>query len=56
MLNILIKAETPDDKITPINVASALIEIKRFDVNDLNEIAEHLQAYTNRVRQAGIDI
>lgn len=46
MLEILFKAETPKDVISPITLANALIESHRFNDNQLNEIAEHLMAYT----------
>lgn len=68
MLKILFKAETINDYITPINVASALIECESFNVIELSEIAEYLQSYVTkcnrmkaidevkRLREAGIDI
>ena len=61
MLEILFKAETPKDNINPINVANALIETDRFNPAQLEEIAEHLMAYTKRIRLerrkvAGVDI
>ena len=59
MLQIMLNARSPEDKITPINIASALIEYDRLRPIDLREIAEHLLAYTNRIKvieEHGADI
>ena len=60
MLNIMYEGETPKDHISPINVANALIESGIFGEIELEEIADHLNAYLKRFRseqkRAGIDI
>lgn len=60
MLQLMFEQETMKDNVTPINVASALIESKVFEAVELEEIAEHLLSYTKRIRieakQAGVDI
>lgn len=60
MLEILFNGETPKDRISPITVATSLIESKYFNCAELEEIAEHLLTYTKRIRleekRAGVDI
>ena len=60
MLRIMYEQETIKDYVTPINVASALIESKVFEPVELEEIAEHLLTYVKRIRieakLAGVDI
>ena len=51
MLNVEIRMETENDHITPINIASALIESRYFKPEELDEIAEHLRSYTMRIRR-----
>lgn len=46
MLKINFNAETPDDVISPITVAMALIHNPLFKECDLEEIAKHLLVYT----------
>lgn len=55
MLMIEIKAETGNDKITPINIASSIIGSGTFDLNELEELSEHLRAYTSRIRNQKFD-
>lgn len=60
MLEIMFHAETPKDRISPITVSTSLIESKYFNGAELEEIAEHLLAYTKRFqlekKLAGVDI
>lgn len=60
MLKIMLEGETGNDAPTPINIASALIELEtancsdekmhRAGVDNLDEIAEHIIAYVRRQR------
>lgn len=52
MLKINFEAETENDIVNPINIASALIADKLITVDDLEEIEGHLRAYTvRRIRE-----
>ena len=51
MLKINFEAETENDAIDPINIASALIAYKFITVDDLYEIEGHLREYTSRCRR-----
>lgn len=48
MVEILIHAENPNDKINPMTVANGLTEI--FDTVELLEISEHILAYIKGVQ------
>lgn len=45
MVKIYFEAETSNDYVSPISVANSLITETRFDMDDLEEIANHLLAY-----------
>lgn len=51
---IAYEAETPNDVFTPMTIASALAKDPLLGVDDLEEIADHLMVYVNKVRRERI--
>lgn len=66
MLKINFIAETGNDDFTPINIASALIQVEmgncrdekmhQAGIDNLSEIADHLNAYIRRQRYKSQEI
>ena len=54
MLKINFVAETENDVLSPINIASALIGKDHITLDDLDEIEGHLREYTSRRRREEI--
>ena len=55
MLKILYEAESGDDSVLPLTIANALVYNHVSDLDDLEEIAEHLLAHIkNRRKQEAI--
>ena len=50
MVRISYEAETENDNISPLTIAHAMVEDSNLDLSDLEEIANHLLAYTTRCR------
>ena len=58
MLKIQFEAETGSDYITPLTVANAILESDIFEIEDVEEIAEHLitsvkynRVFANRLKE-----
>lgn len=51
MLKIMYKAETGDDAVNPLTIANALVYNHVSDLDDLEEIAEHLLALVKNYRK-----
>lgn len=45
------EAETVNDVFSPMTIASALAENDTLDIDDLDEIADHLKTYVKNVRK-----
>ena len=59
MLKVQFEAETSSDYITPLTVANAILESDIFEIEDIEEIAEHLatsvkyhKEFANRLKEA----
>ena len=50
MLKIKFEAETGNDSATPIAIANAIIDLECLEIEQIQEISEHLKSYVKNFK------